>query len=188
MLVAQAAGEFRRLLINLYLSGEMSAQRVIRIAYLATKSGASGCEQFGKDIKHNKNCARLLHHVLRYDEVRAECLHTTTMPLGRGGRRKRQAVLKEVSTIPVFEVFARQFSKEPETFLEHRKDPDLLCDNFHSHDLVSKYGAGQGIPCRIFADFAVLDGQATQLNIQRLRRTPPLSLQALVVMVPTLLD
>eukprot|EP00959_Pyramimonas_sp_CCMP1952_P056515 1180032-Pyramimonas_sp.AAC.1 len=131
----------------------MSAQRAVRIAYLATQSGSTGCEDFARDVKHNKNCARLLNSVLHCDEVRAECLHSTTMPVCKG-RGDRRAHRDQVTTIPVFEVFARQFSMDPGSFLLHRKDPDSLCDNFHSHDLVSKHGADQGIPCRLFADFA----------------------------------
>ena len=137
----------------------MSAQRVVRIAYLATNAGSIGCEDFARNVKHNKNCARLLNSILKCEEVRAECLHSTTIPVSNGRKRER-ACRQPVATIPVFEVFARQFSKDPRSFLKHRLDPDLLSDNFHSHEVVSRYGAEHGIPCRIFADFAVLDRQA----------------------------
>ena len=163
--VAHVGGGFRRMLINMYLSGEMTAKKVVRIAFLAMKSGATGCEEFAKDIKHDRNCSRLLRSVLRFEEVASECLHSTEMPVNRSRPElKRRAVRKSVSTIPVFEVFARQFSRDPHSFLAHRTDPDLLCDNFYSHDLVSRYGAHQGIPCRIFADFAVLDRQALRIS------------------------
>lgn len=156
-----AAGGFRRLLISLYLAGDMSAKRIVRIAHLATKSGATGCEDFARNIKHDRNCARLMRTALKYKQVQAEFLHATCMPVNNGRRASvRRAVRQDVSTIPVFEVFSRQFSKEPGTFLKHRADPDLLCDNFHSHELVTQHGGDYGIPCRLFADFAVLDREA----------------------------
>eukprot|EP00959_Pyramimonas_sp_CCMP1952_P198458 4151297-Pyramimonas_sp.AAC.1 len=110
--VAHWAGEFRRMLVGMYLSGEMSAQKIVRIAFLATKAGSTGCEDFARDVKHNKNCARLLNGVLRCDEVRQQCLHITTMPVNKS-RGRRRAVREPVSTIPIFEVLARQFTKDP---------------------------------------------------------------------------
>ena len=43
--------------------------------------------------------------------------------------------------------------------------PDLLCDNFYSHDTVLAHGAGKCFPLRLFMDWARLDNKQAVLNI-----------------------
>mgnify|MGYP005699429251 CR=1 FL=1 len=55
----------------------------------------------------------------------------------------------------------------------HRGKTNLLCDNFHTHELVERFGADAVMPGRLFIDYAKLDNKASTLNVQRLCHAPP---------------
>ena len=78
-------------------------------------------------------------------------LHTWTLTLS--GRR-----------VPFYEVFARQFRKDGDSFMKHVNDRTLLCDNFYNHETVLAHGPEACFPVRLFVDYAKLDNQVSTLN------------------------
>eukprot|EP00959_Pyramimonas_sp_CCMP1952_P167588 3502626-Pyramimonas_sp.AAC.1 len=95
----------------------------------------------------------------------------TPMPIN--SKKGRLATRQPVATIPFYEVLARTFKVDEPTLLMHRSQPELLCKNFYDHAVVRQVGADLCIPARLFIDYAKLDGQASTLNMSRLRQTPP---------------
>ena len=63
-------------------------------------------------------------------------------------------------------VMSRQFESDPDSFLKHRSDRSLCCSNFYKHAIVEEYGPDRCIPVRLFADYAKLDQQVSNLNVQ----------------------
>ena len=67
--------------------------------------------------------------------------------------------------LPTHEVIVQMFRDCQHKFMAHVAAPDLLCDNFYSHDTVLAHGAGKCFPLRLFMDWARPDNRQAVLNI-----------------------
>ena len=80
----------RRALLGLYLSGNIPASMLVRLAYLITKAGGRGVGNLGRDLKHNKNAARLVTKCLGTDVLKQECLQFFDIPQSQGKGKAAQ--------------------------------------------------------------------------------------------------
>ena len=93
--------ELRRTLLNLYFSGELSADRLLQLCRLITRSGGQGVEGLDKNIAIAKNSSRAVGAVVGAADVKRELLQYVKLPL-RAPRGKR-AVLELFPVVPVYE-------------------------------------------------------------------------------------
>ena len=158
-------------LLGLFFGGELSAAKLVKLCMLIERSKGAGVDDLARDIKYDKNAAAVVCKSLGGCDVRRHCLHHTVMPVNT--RRGRLADRQAVATVPFYEVVALRFARDEALLFRHREQPDLLCDNFYDHDVVKGSTPELVMPMRLFVDYATLDGQATTLNIPRLRLHPP---------------
>ena len=163
-------GQLRETLLGLWFSGEVSATLLVRLCLLITKSKGVGVEDLARELKHDRNSSRVVYKVLRGDDVRRDCLHYTKIAVR--ARNGRTATKEFVPTVPFYEVLARKWRGEESEIMLHRGQPHLLCDNYHTHEIVTQHGPDAVIPARLFIDGAKLDNQASTLNVHRLRHVP----------------
>ena len=130
----------------------------MRLCFLITRSEGAGVGDLAREMKHDRNYSKTVYELLGGNDVRRDCIHHTMMPVNvrKGTLAERQLV----PNIPFYEVLARRFATDESALLRHRGAPHLLCQNFHDHDVVRKWGADAVIPARLFADYAKLDNQA----------------------------
>ena len=141
----EAASNYRHHLTTQFASGHMGPRQLVETCWYSTQAGARGVEDMSSDPKSiYRNAGRIVNRCLGIDWLVEDCLMSSFWP--RYTFKLKKAVQKENFFLPVFEVFAREWKAMEEEFMAHVRKPELCCQNFYTHELVVKHGAGNFFP------------------------------------------
>ena len=170
---AEHGKTLRDKLVNLFLSGRLTATLLCELSTGITAAGGCGVEDLSGGIA-KKNAARKVGSRLGLDVIKRECLEYYMVP--QRYKRGKQAKQQPMALLPFHEALSRSFARYPTEYLKHVDDPHCLANNFYSHESVVELGPKRCIPLRLFVDGASLDNQATIINILLAspRRQPPM--------------
>ena len=161
---ADGPGALRQHLVGLFASGSLSAQALTKLAWFITRAGGSGVADLARDPDSiGRNAARHLKERLGMNDIADNFLLYVAVPQHHG--RGKLATRRPLPILPTHEIIAKMFHNRKHEFMAHVAAPDLLCDNFYSHDTVLAHGAGKCFPLRLFMDWARLDNRQAVLNI-----------------------
>ena len=148
----------------MFASGLMTAGALTNLAMMITRAGGQGLEDLAKDpTSLGRNAARFLQTRVGIKAIITHLLLHIQVPLQtkRGIKASRQPL----PILPIYEVFAAMFDEKKKQYMKHLEQPDLLCDNFYTHEKVLEYGAHKCFPVRLFIDFGRFDRFQSTLNI-----------------------
>ena len=155
--------ELRRHLRDEFAAGEIRASKLAILAYKIRNAGGQGVSDLACNPKCKHNASRKVANAFGLQEIEESMLLDVTVPLFCKGRKR--AVLQKMSLLPFYEHLHRYFLKDERPFMRHIETPDLLCDNFYTHEVVQRLGPEMCFPLRLNFDFAQLNNKNSTLNV-----------------------
>ena len=133
------------------------------LAFKICNAGGNGVSDLACQPNATHNAARKVANAFGLADIESSMLLDVTVPLFCKGRKR--GVKQQMSILPFYEHLHQYFLKDERPFMKHIETPDLLCDNFYTHEVVQRLGPERCFPLRLSFDFGKLNNKNSTLNV-----------------------